>query len=457
MNSQLKVTLKSAKSIAIYLLEILALAVIYHLAARVGLKMAYVQINTSPVWPPTGIALAALLIFGYRLWPGISLGVLLGSVLNGADIGVALGMALGNTLEALVGAYLLKSFVNFHNSMDRIRDVVGLGAVSVLSTAISATIGTLTLMQVGSGDWGAFGAIWSTWWIGDFLGALVIAPVLLVWIAPPSMRLHKQQYMEGLTLLALVIFVTWYVFGGKPPDGILHQALLYLVFPFIIWAGLRLGQHGATLTMFIISGIAIWGTVQGLGPFSLESKNDSLILLQTFLAVVSLTALILAAATTERRDSADALRQRADELSTLNDSSRTFLDNFEIANIYHTICRLAVTHLGLDVAWLEVPSREDGEACPSAIAGIPAEALEIQKRQWGSYLQSPPKNARMVVTVDDIHPPIANSTYNSYAEFPLIFSNQPIGALKLLSRSKDFFSVEKQFLIQSYTNLAAVR
>lgn len=456
MISQLNVTSKSTKNLAIYLLKILALAVIYHLAARVGLKMAYVQINTSPVWPPTGIALAALLIFGYRVWPGISLGVLIGSILNGADLMVALGMAIGNTLEALMGAYLLKRFVNFHNSMDRIRDVVGLGAVSVLSTAISATIGTLTLMLVGSGDWVAFGAIWSTWWIGDLLGALVVAPALLVWIAPLSLWSQNRQYREGLVLFALLTFVTWYVFGGKPPDGILHQALLYLVFPFIIWAGLRLGQHGATMTMFIVSGVAIFGTVQGLGPFSLESRNDSLILLQTFLAVVSLTALILAAATTERRDAAEALQKRAEELSTLNDSSRTFLDNFEIASIYHTICRLAVTHLGLDVAWIETPSREGEESHPSAIAGIPAEAVEIQKKQWESCLQSPSQNVRLVVTVDDIHPPITNSSYNACAQFPLMFSNQPIGALKLLSKCKDFFTVEKQILIQSYANLAAV-
>ena len=447
---------RNIKTVTIYLLKIFALAAIYHLAARVGLKTAYVQINTSPVWPPTGIALAALLIFGYRVWPGISLGVLLGSVLSGADLGVALGMSLGNTLEALAGAYLLKRFINFHNDMDRIRDVLGLGMVSVFSTAISATIGTLTLMLVGSGGWGAFGAIWSTWWIGDLLGALVVAPALLVWVAPPSLLLQKRQYQEGLILLVLLVSMTWYVFGGQPPDGILHQSLIYLVFPFIIWAALRLGQHGATLTMFVVSGIAIWGTVQGMGPFSLESKNDSLVLLQTFLAVVSLTALILAAATTERRDAADALQQRAEELSTLNDSSRTFLDNFEIASIYHTICRLAVTRLGLDVAWIEAPSPERREKQALAVYGIPVEILDIQKKMWEAGLQSPSQNACLISTIDDIVSPVADSTFNAYAAFPLIFSSQPIGTLNMLSRHQNFFSEEKQILIQSYANLAAV-
>ena len=172
-----------------------------------------------------------------------------------------------------------------------------------------------------------------------------------------SVRASRRRYGEGLLLLVLLSLVTWYVFGGIPREGILHQALIYMIFPFIIWAALRLGQHGATAAVCAVSGIAIWGTVKGLGPFAQESMNDSLVLLQTFTAVVSLTALILAAATLERRNAAQALRQRADELATLNELSRTFLDSFDVPSIYHTICRLAVTRLGLDVAWIETPGR----------------------------------------------------------------------------------------------------
>jgi len=440
---------------AVYFLKILALAAVYHLAARVGLKMAYVQINTSPVWPPTGIALAALLIFGTNVWPGISLGVLLGSLLTGADPAVAAGITLGNTLEALAGTYLLKRFIGFHNRMDRIRDVVGLGIVSVFSAAVSATIGTITLMLTGQGEWAAFWAIWFTWWIGNLLGALVVAPVLLVWVSVPSFRSQTRRFVEGIFLFALLIFVTWYVFGSEPPDGIFHQALIYLVFPFIIWAALRMEQHGATLAIFIVSGIAIYGTVQGLGPFSLESKNNSLVLLQTFTAVVSLTALILAAATIERREASDALQQRAEELSTLNDSSRTFLDTFEIASMYHTICRLAVTRLGVDAAWIDAPSREGGEMRPSAVHGMPVEAAIVQKKKWESDLQSQIQNA-LIKTIDDFQIGDKDPTYQAYAAFPLTFSGQPIGALKMLSMRKDFFSEDKRILIQSFANLAAV-
>jgi signal transduction histidine kinase len=445
------------RAATIYLVKILLLAVVYHLAARLGLKMAYVQVNTSPVWPPTGIALAALLLFGLDLWPGVSLGVLLGSLLTGADIGVALGITLGNTLEALAGAYLLKRFVNFHNSLDRIRDVVGLAIVSIFCTTISATIGTTTLMLAGQGSLPVFWSIWTTWWIGDLLGALVIAPVLLVWLSPPYFHANRRQYAEGLLMLALLVFVTWYVFGGIPPAGVLHQALIYMIFPFIIWAALRFGQQGTTLTILITSGIAIWGTVHGLGPFSQESLNDSLVLLQTFMAVVSLTGLILAATTMERRSAAAALQQRAEELATLNDSSKTFLDNFEITSIYHTICRLAVTRLELDAAWIEVPGHEGKDRLPPAAYGLPYEAISIQKNKWEQDTDPQPGNSFLIRTIDDLpRPERDDRMYNAFGAFPLVFSGNTTGTLKMLSRNTAFFSEDRKILIQSYANLAAV-
>jgi integral membrane sensor domain MASE1 len=340
------------KSLAATLAKILVLAVVYHLAARLGLKMAYVQANTSPVWPPTGIGLAALLLFGYRLWPGISLGVLIGSLLTGAPFSLALGITIGNTLEALLAVYFLKKVVGLHNGIDRVQDVVGLVLVSLVCTTIGASIGTITLMLTGNGVWQNFWAIWVTWWIGDLLGALVVAPVLLTWIPIPITLINKHQSIEAGVLLILLAFVTWFVFRSLPLSGVFHQALIYVIFPFVIWAALRFGQRGATIAIFLVSGIAIWGTSQGMGPFSLESKNDSLVLLQTFMAVVALTALILAAATIERRQATNALQQQVEDLDTLNDSSKTFLDNFEIASIFKVICKLAVTRLGLDIAWI---------------------------------------------------------------------------------------------------------
>jgi signal transduction histidine kinase len=332
MTAHLKTERFDIRAIAVYLLKLASLALVYHLAARLGLKMAYVQINTSPVWPPTGIALAVLLLFGYNLWPGISLGVLVGSLLTGAPVGVAVGIALGNTLEALVGAYCLKHFVGFHNTMDRIQDVVGLALCSVFSTALGASIGSMTLLLTGGIVWQAVGNIWITWWIGDLLGALVVAPVLLVWATAPLNPATRRVVGEGVVVLALLATVTWYVFGSKAFAGVLHQAMIYVIFPFMIWTALRLEQRGAATAVFLVSGIAIWATSQGMGPFSLESKNDSLVLLQTFMGVVSLTSLILAAAATERRKAVDALHQRVEDLAALNEQNAWLFEEVRQGN-----------------------------------------------------------------------------------------------------------------------------
>lgn len=437
---------------AIYWLKVAILAAAYHLAARIGLKMAFLQMNASPVWPPTGIALAALLLFGYDLWPGVSLSVLLGSLLTGAPPAIALGMALGNTLEALAGAYCLQHFIGFRNSIDHIRDAVGLALCSVPSTIIGASIGTVTLMLAGAGQWEGFGPIWLTWWIGDLLGALVIAPVLLVWISAAPQPAKKTVYLEAVGLSLSLVLVTGYVFSSQRPVGVFHQALIYVIFPFTIWAALRFGQRGATVATLLVSGIAIWGTVQGEGPFSLGTKNESLVLLQTFLAVVSLTSQILAAATIERRQATEDLRQRVDDLATLNDTWKTFLNNLGILTLYQTICELAIARLGLDAAWVQVTAPDDPGAGPIVARGISPEAsarLEARGRR-----HSTAQACDTLLVLDDLSD--TDTVYQSYGAFPLLFGDKLIGALHLASKDRGFFTKDRQLLIHSYANLAAV-
>ena len=303
-----------------WLWQVVLLAIVYHLAARLGLSMAYLQDNTSPVWPPTGIAIAALLIFGVSRWPGITLGVLLGSLLTGAPFNLAIGMSIGNTFEALIGAYILQRYVNFHQAMDRVQDVIGLVVVAIFSTMLSATAGASTLVLIDFAPADAYGSIWITWWIGDLLGALVVAPVILAWLKTEITLGSRKKIIEGTLAFILLGIVTWYVFIYQTQTSIYHQALLYLIFPFVIWTAIRFGQRGGTTAVIMVSGMAIWATVAGLGPFSLHSKNDNLILLQTFLGVVSLTSLILAAATMERLQASLTLQRRADDLATLNES-----------------------------------------------------------------------------------------------------------------------------------------
>ncbi len=448
----------NGRKLRTWLWQVVLLAIVYHLAARLGLSMAYLQDNTSPVWPPTGIALAALLIFGTSRWPGITLGVLLGSLLTGAPFNLALGMSIGNTLEALIGAYILQRFVNFHLAMDRIQDVLGLVVVAIFSTMLSATAGASTLVLIDFAPIEAYGSIWITWWIGDLLGALVVAPFLLVWYKAKFNLGNRQKILEAALVFILLGIVTWYVFIYQTSTSIYHQALLYLIFPFVIWAAIRFGQRGGTTAVIMVSGMAIWATVAGLGPFSMHSKNDNLILLQTFLGVVSLTSLILAAATMERTQASRSLQRRVDDLATLNESSRRFLDARNPGSIYQTICELAISRIGLDAAWIERQGAASEQPAPLASCGISNAA--IKQLDLSSYMLAYDEDPEQtyVFTLDRTAPTRSSSIspFKSMAVVPLIFSGARIGDLRLLSHESDFFTTDRQLLLGSYANLAAV-
>jgi len=438
-----------------YILKLIALSVIYRLGVVVGLSMAFVQSNTSPVWPPTGIAIAALLLFGWQLWPAITLAVLLGSLLTGAPATLAIGMAIGNTLEALAIVYLLRRIGSFHPSLDRIRDVISLILAALGGTVISATFGALSLIIIDGSLISTFWPIWTTWWIGDFLGALVVGPFFLVWGSALSERFSRSRQLEGILVFTALAFVTWYVFFTPQISGIAHRALLYVVFPFTIWAALRTGQRGAAAAIVIVSGIAIWGTTLGFGPFADAAKNDSLILLQTFMAVVALTSLILAAATTERHSASEALNQKVCDLATLNLSSETLLTTLGQTDFYGKICLLVRKQFGVDVAWIEVADGNTDLFIPAAISGAAVDQLPALAAFWKDGVP-PDHGVSSAQSASNLAPGSTGGRFHSFASFPLLFSEQPVAHLKLLSRQTDFFDKDRHLLLQSFANLGAI-
>ena len=439
------------KRLAIYLGKIILFAIIYHLAARLGLSLAYVQANAFPVWPPTGISIAVLLIFGLNLWPGVSLGVLLGSILTGAPFLLAFGMSVGNTLEALLIALFLKRVVKFHPEMNHVQDVLNLLVASVFGTMISATIGTITLTLIDGLDWNSFQIIWITWWIGDLLGALVITPFLLVWANPPTFASNWKAYLEGIVQLILLGILSWYVFNDRPPSPILHEALLYVIFPVTIWAAFRFGQRGASTAILLVSAVAIWGTSQGFGPFAMDSTNDSLVLLQTFLGVVSLTMLILASTMIERRTANKILSQRVNDLVVLNDASKSFLDNTDIDHLYRKICKVASVQLGFDATWIDIVNRPMSN---HAYYGLSRQDLSKIKIIWERDVEAENNNQIVVRTSDQIED--MDNEFSTFGIFPLSISGRLIGRLNLLTKQKSDLSPDRIPIIESYANMAAV-
>jgi integral membrane sensor domain MASE1/anti-sigma regulatory factor (Ser/Thr protein kinase) len=270
-----------------------ALALAYFGSAKLGLALAFTTPSVTAIWPPTGIALAALVLGGRRLWPGVALGAFAANVTTDIPVYTAIGIAIGNTLEAVVGASLL-GWIAFRPSLDRLRDVFALvGLAGIVSTAISATIGVASLSLGDSLSDDALSA-WRVWWFGDMGGDLLVAPFLFVAVTHWPYRRVLGRPLEALALLGGLIGVGVLVFSQSVDAA-------YAVFPFLIWAALRFLQPGAATASLIVATIAVVYTANGLGQFVVDSEDDSLLLAQTFSGVSGLSALILATVMSQRR------------------------------------------------------------------------------------------------------------------------------------------------------------
>jgi integral membrane sensor domain MASE1 len=283
-----------AKARLLYLAKIGLIAGAYYGSAKIGLNLAFATSSVTAIWPPTGIALAALVIWGRSVWPGVALGAFLANAWTGVPFITVLGITCGNTLEAVVGAYLLRRVGDFRPSLERVRDVLALVVLAgMISTAIAATVGVGSLIigdQVSLDD---FGSVWRVWWLGDMGGDLLVAPVLMVAAARWPFRGLPGHAIEAMALAASVVALSVFVFHED-------TNLAYLTFPLLVWATLRFRQVGATAAVLVVTGIAVYYTAHGHGPFVRSNPDDSLLLAQTFFGVAGLTVLLLAAVITER-------------------------------------------------------------------------------------------------------------------------------------------------------------
>ncbi|HJU69034.1 MAG TPA: MASE1 domain-containing protein [Gemmatimonadaceae bacterium] len=300
---------------AVHAAELLALAALYVGAARIGLALDAVAGFATLVWAPSGIALAALLLRGNRLWPGVLLGAFVANTLTGAPVLVALGIATGNTLEAVIGAYAVRRIPGFHAALDRVIDALGLIVLSAaLSTVVSATIGVASLYFGGIVGPAELGRAWRTWWVGDLIGDLLVAPAILVWAATPDVRPASRHWMETLALVVAVVVIGFAVFGTQSHE--FQQA--YLIFPLLVWAALRYGPRGAASAALAVSIIAVWGTAADRGPFVQSALHESLFALQTFMGVTAATFLVLGASIAERRAAIREAREAISEQQRLH-------------------------------------------------------------------------------------------------------------------------------------------
>lgn len=294
-------------------ITVAALTAIYILAGKFGLSLAFVHASASAVWPPTGIALAAVLTLGYWVWPGIWIGAFIVNLTTAGTIATSIGIATGNALEALTGAFLLNRFALNRETFDQTKNILKYVILAgFLSTTVSATFGVTSLSLGGFAQWDQYGSIWFSWWLGDMVSALIITPLLVIWSTRPLPRLGFKKSFEAVLLVVLAFCINRLVFEG----WVLRQsnyALSFLNLPLLFWAAFRFGQHGATLIALLMSGVALWATFHGFGSFDAKDPNTSLLLLQGFMGTVTLTGLVSGTLLSELKEKEKILQERQDE------------------------------------------------------------------------------------------------------------------------------------------------
>lgn len=277
---------------------ILLVAGVYYGSAQLGLLQELVRGQVTPLWPPTGIALTVLLLFGRRLWPGIALGAFLVNVELGPSLLVVLVIVVGNTLGPLMSCQLLHR-VGFHVQIDRLRDAVALVCLGALTgMLLSSTVGSGVLVLSGALATADFWPTWAVWWTGDAMGVLVITPVLLLLSAlrwPPQGPIPLYRCVEAVLLAVCTFAVTYLAVSSS-------MNLLFLVSPCLIWAAFRFERAGAAPCALLVSTVAIVAAATKSGPFAHHDLFTNMVTLQAFNGITALTALLLAAVVTERRN-----------------------------------------------------------------------------------------------------------------------------------------------------------
>lgn len=315
---------------------LLAVAALYVITARLGLTMAMPpEKKATAVWPPSGIALAAVLLAGYRIWPGIWFGAFLANLWDYFDpantvslrghLAVSFAIAVGSALQALMGGILMQRWIGHGRPLDGSGQALRFLGIAPLMCLVASTIGVTTLFIAGLTRGVDFGFNWWTWWLGDTVGILVVTPLTLSWSQSCRTPWDARRKVEASLLLVLLVGVGLFVFAGWSPWGIVTGSLAYMFVPLLVWATFRFDQRGATTSLLLVSAIAVCGTVHSQGPFVQGTLHESLLLLQTFVGILAVTVLTLSGELAERRRAEQAqsfaiqqLEQALLEIKTLH-------------------------------------------------------------------------------------------------------------------------------------------
>ena len=290
-------------------LAVIILAAAYVAGAGLGFLLAPAHQVVSSAWPPAGIAVAALVLFGRRLWPGVALGAFAANVLSGLGPGIAAVIAIGNTAEAVAAAWLLGR-LSFHPALERLRDVLSLMAVAAFATVLSASVGIASLWAGGASTGQSLALLWLNWWTGDAIGILILGSLLMAWTARPPDWPPTRSAAEAIALVLALAVLTAVLIALPFP-------YIYPVFPVAGLAAFRLGPRGAAAANLTVTGVAAYFTIIGTGAFALPALTTmgNVFLFQAFVALLAITTLSSAAVLAERKQAEARLRSSEARLS----------------------------------------------------------------------------------------------------------------------------------------------
>ena len=292
-----------------YLAALLVVAAGYYALAKLGLRLASINPSASPIWPPTGLALAAVLLGGLRIWPAIFIGAFAANATTAGTLETSALIALGNTLESVAGGYLIDRWSGGAQTFASPVRVAKFALVSVgPATVISATIGVVTLCVAGLAAWTKFTPIWVTWWLGDAAGALVVTPVIVLWAQSARRKFDYRDMPDAIAVFGLAVVVGLIAFSPLLPRNDYTRPLGFLAILPLVWAALRCGPRDTATVGLVLTGFAILGTIEHAGPFGEMGLNESFVVLLTFMISVSVPSLALSVDVAMRSRTEDRLR-----------------------------------------------------------------------------------------------------------------------------------------------------
>jgi signal transduction histidine kinase/CheY-like chemotaxis protein len=332
---------------AVSIIELAVIAFIYFVLVKLGLTLASVNPSASPVWPATGFALAILLLRGYRVWPAIFVAAFLANVSSAGSIFTAATIAVGNSLEGVVSALLINRWSGGVRTFTTPAGIAKFALIGATATAISPAIGVSSLSLGGYAEWAQFGPIFMTWWLGDLSGALIVAPVIVLWAEGPPVRAHVS---EALAIFVVAAGIGLIAFSPMIEQTVHRTPLVFLAIVPLVWTALRRDPRETATAALVLSGFAVWGTLAGGGPFSWAGLNESFVLLAMFIVSAAIPSLMLSSMATQLQDSYATLERKVEERTRQLELANLAKSRF-IAVASHDL-RQPLHALGLFVAQL---------------------------------------------------------------------------------------------------------